>query len=177
MRRVDHIGAEIFDEERIAEGLDDEERELLLEITERHLYDPDEIVVREGDKSRDVFVVKSGRVEVAKMDTVAQERRLAILEPGAVFGEISYVLGSPRSATVRAVEASELLCVDGGAAETLRESGKSVAYEFEHNLFEMLAERQADLNADLLQMMNGESEQQEQTQEDMRERLLEKWTF
>lgn len=177
MRRVDHIGAEIFDGERIAQGLDDEERELLLKITERHLYDPDEIVVREGEKSRDIFVVKSGRVEVAKMDTGAKERRLAVLEPGAVFGEISYVLGSPRSATVRAIEASELLCVDGGAAQTLRESGKGVAYKFEHNLFEMLAERQADLNSDLLEMMKGESDEPEQAESDVRERLLEKWTF
>jgi len=177
MRRVDHIGAEIFDGERIAEGLDEQERKVLLKITERHLYDPDEIVVREGEKTRNVFVVKSGRVEVAKMDTGARERRLAVLEPGAVFGEISYILDSPRSATVRALEASELLCVDGGAAEALRESGKIVAYKLDHNLFEMLAERQADLNSDLLEMMEGESEAAEDEHSDVRERLLEKWTF
>lgn len=178
MRRVDHISHEIFDDTPIAEGLNEEERSQLTQITERHLYEEGEIVVREGDESRDLFALKSGRVEVTKMDAGAQERQLALLEPDTVFGEIGYVLGTPRSATVRAVRGSELLCVDGGAAKTLRDAGKLVAYKVEHNLFRMLAERQSDLNAELLDFMGREEPSGPRDEySEVRQRLLEKWRF
>lgn len=178
MRRVDHITGEIFDETEFDDGLDETERSQLLEITERRFYEPEEIIVREGDKSRDVFVLKSGRAEVAKLDDGANERRLALLEPGAVFGEIALVLGGPRSATVRAVEDAELLCIDGGAVQTLRQSGKMLAYKLEHNILCMLARRQSNLNAELMSLMDEpEEEQTEDDHEDVRQRLLDKWTF
>lgn len=178
MRRIDHINEEIFEGTQFTDGLDAEECKLLTKMTERRLYEPDEVVVKEGEKTRDVFALKSGRAEVTKLDDGANQRKLAELEPGSVFGEIALALGTPRSATVRALEDSELLCIDGGALQTLRNSGKIVAYKVEHNIFRMLAERQAQLNSELLELMDDPDDSQFQRKPShIRKRLLEKWTF
>jgi CRP-like cAMP-binding protein len=57
-----------------------------------------------------MFVVFRGRVEVLRRSSRgAGETCLARLGPGSCFGEMSVIDIQPRSATVRTVEASELL--------------------------------------------------------------------
>ncbi len=57
----------------------------------------DTILLVEGEFSGLLYVLKEGAVEVARGDTV-----IAVTStPGAVFGEMSGLLGKPHSATVR----------------------------------------------------------------------------
>src|SRR5205814_1266065 len=60
-----------------------------------------ERIVRQGDKGDSCYVVDRGRAAVYVADG-ASERLVALLEPGALFGEMSLLTGEPRSATVRA---------------------------------------------------------------------------
>ena len=181
MKRIDHMSPDLFDGTGFAQGLDDQERSELLQITERRHYDGGEIIVREGEHSRDIYGLKSGRAEVVKRDAHGAERELAILEPGTVFGEIALVLGDPRSATVRAAgEGVELFCIDGDDLTAMREEQKLAAYKLEHNILRMLAQRQSALNSELLQLMNPDEETEgagERRIADLRKRLLETWKF
>jgi PAS domain S-box-containing protein len=63
-------------------------------------YRPGELLFLEGDDSRDLYILISGRLEVLKDDKKISE----IIEPGALIGEMSFLLGSRRTATVRAVD-------------------------------------------------------------------------
>ena len=63
-------------------------------------YQASETVLAEGSTTGDVLVLKAGAVEVVK-DGV---RLGKITEPGAVFGELSALLGEPHTADVRALE-------------------------------------------------------------------------
>ena len=71
-----------------------------------------ETVVKEGDRGSSMFVVESGRLGVSAHGTVGQSQRLAVLEPGTPFGEISLLTGDPRTATVRALTEATLLEID-----------------------------------------------------------------
>jgi CRP/FNR family transcriptional regulator, cyclic AMP receptor protein len=54
-------------------------------------------LIAEGETSGQVFVLAEGRVEVLRGDT-----QVALVdEPGAIFGEMSVLLGIPHTATVR----------------------------------------------------------------------------
>jgi CRP/FNR family cyclic AMP-dependent transcriptional regulator len=75
-------------------------------------YRARETVVRQGDDSGDLFVVLSGRLKVTWNDTEGGEVLLSILETGDVFGEIALLDDRPRSASVTAMEACELLVVE-----------------------------------------------------------------
>jgi aquaporin Z len=57
-----------------------------------------EILVREGESGDAAFVVEAGQLTVQRRDVI-----LATLGPGDWFGEMSVLLGEPRSATVVAV--------------------------------------------------------------------------
>ncbi|MGW0485552.1 Crp/Fnr family transcriptional regulator [Nonomuraea sp. NPDC003214] len=61
-------------------------------------------VMTEGDTSDWVLVLTSGRVKVSSHTSGGTEVVLAVRGPGALLGEMSAIDGSPRSATVTALE-------------------------------------------------------------------------
>jgi MFS family permease len=65
-------------------------------------------VFREGDPGDDFYVIESGRVAV--IDEGQEIRRLG---PGDSFGEIALLHAVPRTATVRALEDTELAALSG----------------------------------------------------------------
>jgi CRP-like cAMP-binding protein len=71
------------------------------------------VIVREGERASELFIIRDGSVEVTKRAPGAShDHRLTTLAPGATFGEISIVDGGPRSATVRALTAATLGVLD-----------------------------------------------------------------
>ncbi|MEU4224681.1 Crp/Fnr family transcriptional regulator [Nonomuraea sp. NPDC026600] len=61
-------------------------------------------VMSEGDTSDWVLVLTEGRVKVSSHTSSGTEVVLAVRGPGALLGEMSAIDGSPRSATVTALE-------------------------------------------------------------------------
>jgi MFS family permease len=72
------------------------------------------VVIREGDEPDDLYVVRSGRLEVRSAGEAGGiEERLADLGAGDYFGEIGLLERIPRTATVTALEDSVLLRISG----------------------------------------------------------------
>ncbi|MBI4499200.1 MAG: cyclic nucleotide-binding domain-containing protein [Chloroflexi bacterium] len=63
-----------------------------------------DIVIHEGEEGNRWYLVRQGRVEVLKGG-----RRVQVLEAGDGFGEVALLAAVQRTATVRALEATELL--------------------------------------------------------------------
>ncbi len=63
-----------------------------------------DVLVKEGTASDGLYLVLSGEVEIE-----AKGRRIATLKEGQVFGEMSLLMRSPASATVRALRHTSLL--------------------------------------------------------------------
>jgi CRP-like cAMP-binding protein len=77
-----------------------------------------ETVVRRGEGGGAIYLVKSGKLEVRAEASKNEEIKLATLSPHQFFGEVSFLTGVPRTATVIALEESELLKLN--AAELRR---------------------------------------------------------
>jgi CRP-like cAMP-binding protein len=100
-----------------------------------------DIVFREGDEARDMYVVIEGEMEVLKASKRAIEARVAVLGPGDWFGEMSILDVQPRSATVRALAPSRLLKITASDLDALyRQDVKSYAL-FVLNLARELSRR------------------------------------
>jgi len=69
-----------------------------------------ETVIRQGDVGDSLFVILRGRVEVSVASAGRQEV-VNTLAAGSVFGEMSLLTGTPRSATVLAVDDVEVVPV------------------------------------------------------------------
>ncbi|MBW2108478.1 MAG: cyclic nucleotide-binding domain-containing protein [Deltaproteobacteria bacterium] len=63
--------------------------------------DPGHTLMIEGDDSQDLFILVSGRLDILK----GAKKIYEIAEPGSVFGEMSFLLGAKRTATVKAKSA------------------------------------------------------------------------
>lgn len=65
-------------------------------------------IIKEGTKGSSVYILTRGSVKVYA--TVTGKRvDLAVLQPSDFFGEIAYLTGQPRTATVEAAEESDVL--------------------------------------------------------------------
>jgi putative peptide zinc metalloprotease protein len=69
-------------------------------------------IIREGETGESCYLVRSGQVEVLAQQDGSAERRLATLGPGTLFGEAALLTEAPRNATVRVLEACELLVLN-----------------------------------------------------------------
>jgi CRP-like cAMP-binding protein len=83
--------------------------ELRYIIERSFLREPDrgDVVVREGEPGASLFVIVRGRVQVTIGGPPARE--LATLGEGGFFGELAILTDSPRSATVTALEPTQLI--------------------------------------------------------------------
>ncbi|MCT0249508.1 mechanosensitive ion channel family protein [Synechococcus sp. CS-205] len=89
--------------------LSEEEMFQLATATRCLRFAPGEVVVREGNPGDSLFQVVQGVVEVLKSQEEAEPFQVACLRHGDVFGEMSMLTDSRRSATVRALEECLLL--------------------------------------------------------------------
>ena len=64
----------------------------------QHEYPPGGTIIRQGDEGSGFFALESGSVEVYKDDILLS----VLLYPGTIFGEMSDILGKPRTCTVKA---------------------------------------------------------------------------
>jgi CRP-like cAMP-binding protein len=59
------------------------------------------VIIREGDRDRDLFMLVRGTVSVkVKLQSNRRERRLNSINAGVTFGEIALLDNKPRSANV-----------------------------------------------------------------------------
>jgi serine/threonine protein phosphatase PrpC/CRP-like cAMP-binding protein len=84
------------------------ERELLrvMQAVEVREFGDGDLVIREGDKGDELFIVLEGRVRVSR-----GEQTLLDLGPGEHVGEMALIRSVPRSASVHALGAAELIAI------------------------------------------------------------------
>ncbi len=91
--------------------LEDHELELLKSKAVIQKYpSKDNIIFHAGDESRDLYIVKSGRVNAVRYNNEHDQKIIVnTFGPGEFFGELSVLDGDPRSATIETVEPTVLL--------------------------------------------------------------------
>lgn len=90
-------------------GLPHESLLLFAERAKALTVTANEDIYTEGEQGDSLYVLRSGILQVIKNEG-AQEKELAELHRGEVFGEMSFVDMQARSATVRAKETCDLFC-------------------------------------------------------------------
>jgi PAS domain S-box-containing protein len=86
-------------------------------------YQKGDTLFMEGDESQDLYFLVSGHLEVLKGDKKIAE----IIEPSALFGELSFLLGAKRTATVQAENQVRVLRIPQNEVSTFLKDFPAVA--------------------------------------------------
>jgi cAMP-dependent protein kinase regulator len=102
---------------------------LLAALTVRDL-DAGGVAIEQGSEGREAFVVVRGTLRAERTSASdAAPTLLAVLGPGAIFGEMALVSSAPRAASVIAQEPVTLLVVARAALETMAQTEPAIGRE------------------------------------------------
>jgi small-conductance mechanosensitive channel/CRP-like cAMP-binding protein len=124
-------------------GLADPQLDDLARATRTRLFAPGEIVIREGDRGEELFIVEQGELVVSVASGGGPAVDVARLDSGSFFGEMSAMTGAPRAATVRAASECQLLVLGKPAFQRLLDVSPQTA----EIISDALASRQEQLDS------------------------------
>ena len=114
-------------------------------VAETLEYQPGQIVIRQGEESRNLWIVLDGKCEVIREPDAANNGErpvvLAQLEPYQHFGEMSFFNPAPHSVSVRAKTQLRLLRFSRAHYDRLVEEDRAAAYKIAFNAITGLAQR------------------------------------
>lgn len=89
--------------------LDETELTALAGMLQERSFAANEPIFWIGDKGDQLYLLRSGRVQVSYPDETGKEQTLAVLEDGAFFGDLSLLDGGPRTASIRSIDPTHCL--------------------------------------------------------------------
>jgi CRP/FNR family transcriptional regulator, cyclic AMP receptor protein len=93
----------------IFELMDEDEREALARLMDSRNFKQGETIFETGDAGAEIYIVRSGRVEIYVENPDGEKVVLGENEHGDVIGELSFLDGGARTATATAVEDTQML--------------------------------------------------------------------
>ncbi|MGI5865322.1 MAG: cyclic nucleotide-binding domain-containing protein [Myxococcales bacterium] len=128
------------------EGLNSPQLAKVAGITVERVYKKGEKIFSEGDAGNEFFIIVDGRVRISKHVPGIGEEALAILEPGAYFGEMALVDDTPRSADGIAHTDCVLRVIRRDELDGLMFTDKDIAYTLLWTFVRTLAVRLRETN-------------------------------
>lgn len=111
-----------------------------------------DVIFREGEPGGTMYLVVSGAVELTKAVKGDQSQRLALLDRGQIFGELSLFDDLPRSATAQAFVKSTVLRFPGTAFDRLLTEQRELAPHLLRNLVKKLSLRLRDADEEIREL-------------------------
>ncbi len=110
-----------------------------------------EVIVREGEPGRELFILVEGEVTFYKAWHTPAEERRGVMRPVGYFGEIAILDNEPRSATAIASQDSRLLTLASGRFRELILQAPEISFE----VFPVLTARIRDAESRITDLKSG----------------------
>lgn len=117
-----------------------EDYNVLLEQAQIATYKQHEVILKEGRLSQEIYFVRKGTVRIERAAT-GRDVAIAFLEPGEVFGEISFLEGVPSTGAVIAQEDVEVFVINQERLVALLSSKPGLSDRFYQSLVHNLSLR------------------------------------
>ena len=101
----------------------------------------DAALIRQGDRSGELFLIDSGRFAVLARRPDGTRLRMRVLQAGAFVGEVAMYAGIARSADVHAEEAGVVYAITPARLSQVLEQDPALAAVWHRTIAEALAER------------------------------------
>jgi CRP-like cAMP-binding protein len=136
----------------LCRGLNFEQTEQILKAMVAVNVEAGSVLYHEQEKSKGLFVLLEGGLEVLKREPGGGDRRIATLEAPTVVGEMSLLTDRPHSATVRALSACEGRLLTRAQFDRLLGSESLAAYKIVLTLADVIARRLNKMDEKVLEL-------------------------
>jgi len=137
------------------ETLGDEDLARVAEVVVPRRLAAGEVVFREGDGSDTCYIVRSGHARAVREHVDGRSLTLAHFGPGDIFGELAMFDDEKRSATVEALEETEVMAILGGDMRRLLGRHPDIAVKLVVALGRRLRETNARLTRQSFQTVQS----------------------
>jgi CRP-like cAMP-binding protein len=133
-------------------GLSPSDLALFSSFCAESIYDDEAVIFREGDPGEALYIVARGKVRISRHIPGAGEEALAILEPGAIFGEMAIFDSEAkgRSADAYAYGDCAVLALDRKILETMESSDPQSCVDLSALLCRVASQRILETTARLV---------------------------
>ncbi|MEO6773884.1 MAG: cyclic nucleotide-binding domain-containing protein [Kofleriaceae bacterium] len=132
---------EILTEIDLFSGLPQGHLRRIVDIGLEEQYRSGATIFSEGEPGDKFYLIVEGAVRISRIVPGMGEEALAVLRPGAYFGEMSLIDDAPRSATAMCHEKCRLFVVNRRDLEDLLFVDRDLAYELLWNWVRTLSRR------------------------------------
>lgn len=147
---------------------------LIRECTERKLA-AGELLISRGTRGAEMYFLIAGKLRVFVTETDG-DRELAELSPPAVVGEMEFLTGQQRVASVTAVEPATVLTLPFPRLRARIDAGDPACLRVMFNVATVIADR-LDKAVRLLSEIEAPSHPRTQDLADFKRKLFSEWTF
>jgi CRP-like cAMP-binding protein len=134
----------VLDNSPLFQGMTSYQVRKAILISELHEVAAGTRLIEQGTMGSSMYLVVSGELEVVRRDD-GSERRLALLKPGDVLGEIGFIRATRRTADVRALGPVSLLRFDRDKLANDLRFFPGIVAKLNFNISCILGQRLADL--------------------------------
>ena len=163
---------------QIFNGLDDTDAARICSDMQTHDFKTGDSILTEGESVQVLWIILKGECVVSRSCTVNDERILALLSEGDVFGEMSFVRTAPHSASIKAVSDVKACCYRRDDFLKLLKDRPEAAWRVTSNIAAVLAERLRRMDTwvgELVDSSDGNDHRDEW--ESFRSAVYTNWTF
>lgn len=130
--------------------LDRESLRWVLKCFEKISFEKDQIIIREGDLGKEMYIIIQGEVSVLK-DLGWGQRELMRRKSGEIFGEMALILDVKRTATIQTVEYTECFILKRHDFNNLLDKNVKIARCFLRILTDRLKQSDERSSVELVQ--------------------------
>jgi CRP/FNR family transcriptional regulator, cyclic AMP receptor protein len=163
----------------LCRGLNFEQTEQILKAMVAVNVESGAVLYHEEEKSKGLFVLLDGALEVLKRVPGGGDRRIATLEAPTVVGEMSLLTDRPHSATVRALSACEGRLLTRAQFERLLNGESLAAYKVVLTLADVIAKRLNKMDEKVLELTRDGATPAPKVEElaDFKRKLFNEWSL
>lgn len=136
------------------QDLSDNEVAVVSSVVRKQDFKLGDTIFKESEDGQSLYIIRKGEVKACKTAPDGELFTLTIMKDGDIFGEMSFLDGRPRSATVVAVSDIETYVIEKKDFETLVDGNPRVIYKLLKNIVFTIHAIVRGMNTRYIEMIN-----------------------
>jgi CRP-like cAMP-binding protein len=143
-----HIVANLLKSIDLFRELDEQIHAELIKHVTLDYYPENFVVFKEGEPGDKMFIIKNGMVKIYHAgETPSFDKEIAVLGDNDFFGEMALISDSPRNATAKTLEPSQVFIIKKVDFINLISTNSAMAAKFSHEFLDRIKANTREKNA------------------------------